>query len=181
MAVSIQFANSRRWVALAITKCKLHLEEGQIMKKGILSILVVFVLWVPCMIYAEDAMRGEVMLPSPVVSEEPPLDYGPPAYFIPASTRPQAPSTSFPKEWHIIEKIPSAKGLAIGVFLFEEGMPIEHIRSVFGKPEEIIALEMEEGFYGTILVYPHHHFFFSKTGNLQNIKERNLQTAPTVK
>jgi hypothetical protein len=151
------------------------------MKKRILIILAVFVLWVPGMIYGEDAMRGEVMLPSPPISEEPPLDYGPPAYFIPASTRPQAPSTSFPKEWYIVEKIPSAKGLAIGVFLFEEGMSIEHIRSVFGKPQEIITLEMEEGLYGTILVYPHHHFFFSKTGVLQTIKERNLQARSTVK
>jgi hypothetical protein len=146
------------------------------MKKRILPILVVFVLLVPGMICAEDAMRGEVMLPSPanVTSEEPPLDNGPPTYLIPANTKSQAPSISFPKEWYIVEKIPTGKGLAIGVFLFEEGMPIEHIRSVFGKPQETIALDTEEGFYGTILVYPHHYFFFSKAGNLQTIKERKL-------
>jgi hypothetical protein len=146
------------------------------MKRGILIILAVFVFWVPGIACAEDAMRGEVMLPAPanVASEEPPLDYGPPAYFIPASTRSQAPSALFPKEWYILEKIPTGKGLAIGVFLFEQGMSIEHIHSVFGKPKEIITLDMEEGNYGTILVYPHHHFFFSKTGDLQTIKERKL-------
>jgi hypothetical protein len=149
--------------------------EGQIMKKRIQLILAVFVLWLPGIICAEDAMRGEVMLPAPanVASEEPPLDYGPPAYFIPASTKSQAPPILYPKEWYILEKIPTGKGLAIGVFLFEEGMPIEHIRSVFGKPKETITVEVE-GYDGTILVYPHHHFFFSKTGNLQTIKERKL-------
>ena len=155
---------------------KLTKKEGQIMRKRVLSILVAFVLCVPGFIYAEDAMRGEVTRPTPanVTSEEPPLDYGPPTYMIPSNTKSQATINHTPKEWYIIEKIPSAKGLAIGVFLFEEGMPIEHIRSVFGKPQESIALEMEEGFYGTILVYPHHHFFFSRTGNLQTIKERKL-------
>ncbi len=126
------------------------------MKKRILLILVMFVLWVPGMICAEDTIQGEVTPPTQVNTES------------------QNLSILHPKEWHIIEKIPSAKGLAIGVFLFEEGMPIEHIRSVFGKPQEIITLEMEERYYGTILVYPHHHFFFSQTGNLQNIKERKL-------
>jgi hypothetical protein len=144
------------------------------MKKRILLILAVFVLWVPGIICAEDAMRGEVMLPSPANSEEPPLDYGPPAYFIPAYTRSQAPPILHPKEWYILEKIPTGKGLGIGVFMFQEGMPVEHIRSVFGKPQETITLDMEEGHYGTILVYPHHHFFFSKTGDLQTIKERKL-------
>jgi len=146
------------------------------MRKRILSILVVFVLCVPGIIYAEDAMRGEVMLPTPAnaTSGEPPLDNGPPTYMIPATTTPQTPSTIFPKEWYILEKIPTGKGLAIGVFLFQEGMPIEHIQSVFGKPREVITLDTEAGSYGTILIYPHHHFFFSKTGNLQAIKERKL-------
>ena len=145
------------------------------MKKRILLILVMFVLLVPGIIYAEDAMRGEVMLPTStnVATEEPPLDYGPPTYMIPTSTTPQTPSTASPKEWYIIEKIPTGKGLAIGVFLFQEGMPIEHIQSVFGKPKEIITLELE-GYDGAILVYPRHHFFFSKKGNLQTIKERKL-------
>ena len=145
------------------------------MKKRILLILAVFSLCVPGIVCAEDAMRGEVMLPTPanITSEEPPLDNASPTYFIPASTRSQAPSTLFPKEWYILEKIPTAKGLAIGVFLFQEGMPIEHIHSVFGKPKETITVEVE-GYDGTILVYPHHHFFFSKTGNLQTIKERKL-------
>jgi hypothetical protein len=142
---------------------KTSLKEGQIMKKRILLILAVFVLWIPGIIWAEDARPGEVMLPTP------------------ANTESQNPSVLSPKEWYIIEKIPSAKGLAIGVFVFEEGMPIEHIPSVFGKPQEIITLEMEEGYYGTILVYPHHHFFFSKAGTLQTIKERNLQAGSTVK
>ncbi len=116
------------------------------------------------------------MLPTPanVASGEPPLDNASPTYFIPASTKSQAPSTSFPKEWYILEKIPTGKGLAIGVFLFEQGMSIEHVHSVFGKPQETIALDMEDGYYGTILVYRHHNFFFSKAGNLQNIKERKL-------
>ena len=146
------------------------------MKKRILPILVMFVFCFPGIIYAEDAMRGEVMLPTPthVTSEEPPLDYGPPTYVIPTSTTPQTPSTASPKEWYIIEKIPTGKGLAIGVFLFQEGMPIEHIQSVFGKPQEIITLEIEEGSFGTILVYRRHHFFFSKAGSLQTIKERQL-------
>jgi len=132
-------------------------------KKRILYILLIFVLSVPGMIRAEDTIQGEVMPPTPVNTES------------------QNLSVLHPKEWHIIEKIPSAKGLAIGVFLFEEGMPIEHIRSVFGEPQEIITLEMEEGYYGTILVYSHHHFFFSKTGTLQTIKERKLQAGSTVK
>jgi len=133
------------------------------MKKRILLILAVFALWIPGIIWAENARPGEVMLPTP------------------ANTESQNLSVSYPKEWYIIEKIPSTKGLAIGVFLFQEGMPIEHIRSVFGEPQEIMALEMEEGFYGTILVYPHHHFFFSKAGTLQTIKDRNLLPRSTVK
>ena len=146
------------------------------MKKRTLLILMMFVLCIPGIIYAEDAMRGEVMMPAPanVALEEPPLDNASPTYFIPASTGSQAPSTLFPKEWYILEKIPTGKGLAIGIFLFQEGMPIEHIHSVFGKPQETITLEMEEGSFGTILVYRRHHFFFSKTGNLQAIKERKL-------
>jgi len=124
------------------------------MKKRILLILAVFALWIPGIIWAEDAGPGEVMLPTP------------------ANTESQNLSVSYPKEWYILEKIPTGKGLAIGLWVFEQGMPIEHIRSVFGKPREIITLEMEGGFYGTILVYPHHHFFFSKAGNLQAIKER---------
>jgi len=145
------------------------------MKKRILSILMVFALWVPGFIYAEDAMRGEVMLPTPanVTTEEPPLDNASPTYLTPANTRAQTPPTLFPKEWYILEKLPTGKGLAIGVFLFQEGMPIEHIHSVFGKPKEIITVDLE-GYGGTILVYPHHHFFFSKAGHLQTIKERNL-------
>jgi hypothetical protein len=140
------------------------------MKKRILSILMVFILWVPGVIYAED---GEVMLPTPVnvTTEERPMDTASPRYFIPANTRAETPPILFPKEWYIVEKIPSAKGLAIGIFLFEEGMSMEHIHSVFGKPKEIITVDVE-GYGGTILVYPHHHFFFSKTGNLQTIKER---------
>jgi len=126
------------------------------MKKGIIFILVVFALWVPGTIYAEDATSGEVMSPTPV------------------NTKSQETSVLYPKEWYIIEKIPTGKGLGIGVFLFQEGMPIDHIQSVFGKPQEIIALEMEEGSLGTILVYRRHHFFFSKTGHLQTIKERKL-------
>ncbi len=125
------------------------------MKKRILLILVMFILWVPGMICAEDARQGEVTLQTPV------------------NPSPQNLSVLHPREWYILEKIPTGKGLAVGLWLFEQGMPIEHIRSVFGKPQEIITLEMEGGFYGTILVYPHHHFFFSKTGNLQAIKERN--------
>ena len=113
------------------------------------------------------------------------------AQFAPTSEKPKQieapvneaaiPPTSFPKEWCILEKIPTGKGLAIGVFLFQEGMPVEHIHSVFGKPQEIITLDIEEGSYGTILVYPHHHFFFSKARSLQDIKERNVQTVSTVK
>ena len=145
------------------------------MKKRMISILVMFALWVPGFVYAEDAMRGEVMLPTPanVTSEEPPLDNASPTYSVPANMGAQTPTILFPKEWYIIEKIPSGKGLKIGVFLFQEGMPIEHIHSVFGKPKEIISLEVE-GYDGTVLVYPHHHFFFSKTGHLQTIKERKL-------
>jgi len=115
------------------------------------------------MIWAEETIQGEVTPPTP------------------ASTESQNPSVLSPKEWYIVEKIPSSKGLAIGVFLFEEGMPIEHIRSVFGEPQEIITLEVGDGYYGTILVYPHHHFFFSKAGALQTIQGRNLQAGSTVK
>jgi hypothetical protein len=145
------------------------------MRKRIISILVVFAFLVPIITYAEDAIKGEVMLPTPanVTSEEPPLDNASPAYSVPANTGTQTTPVLFPKEWYIIEKIPSGKGLKIGVFLFQEGMPIEHIHSVFGKPKEIISLEVE-GYDGTVLVYPHHHFFFSKTGHLQTIKERKL-------
>ena len=142
------------------------------MKKRIILMLVMFSFCVPGFVYAEDAMRGEVMLPTPanVTTEEPPLDNASPSYLTPANTRAQTPPTLFPKEWYILEKIPTGKGLGIGVFLFQEGMPIEHIHSVFGKPKEIITVEVE-GYDGTILVYPHHHFFFSKTGNLHTNKE----------
>jgi hypothetical protein len=133
------------------------------MKKRILPILLMFVLWVPGMICAEDAGPGGLMLPTP------------------ANIESQNPPVLYPKEWYIIEKIPTGTGLAIGVFLFQEGMTIEHIQSIFSKPQEIISLEMEEGFFGTILVYPHHHFFFSKDGTLQTIKERNFQAGSTVK
>jgi hypothetical protein len=131
------------------------------MKKRIICILVVFTLWVPGIICAEDVTYED-------------LTYGELFFPTPATTRSRDTSVLHPGEWYIIEKIPTDKGLAIGVFLFEEGMPIEHIQSKFGKPHEIIALDVEEGSYGTILVYPHHHFFFSKTGSLQTIKERKL-------
>jgi len=123
------------------------------MKKRFLLILTVFALWVPVITYAEDPTYGEVLLPPP------------------ASTRSQYPSVLYPREWYILEKIPTGKGLGIGVFLFQEGL--EHIHSVFGKPKEVIIVEVK-GYDGTILVYPHHHFFFSKTGELQTIKERKL-------
>ncbi|HUL37706.1 MAG TPA: hypothetical protein VLW47_08465 [Thermodesulfobacteriota bacterium] len=133
------------------------------MKKRIVIVLVVLALGVPGIICAEDVTHEESLVPTST------------------NTGLQGPSVLYPKEWYIIEKIPSVKGLAIGVFLFEQGMPIEHIRSVFGKPQESITLDMEEGYYGTILVYPHHHFFFSKAGTLQTIKERNLQAGSTAK
>src|SRR4030042_243786 len=107
------------------------------MKKRIIPILVVFAFCVPGIICAEDVTYGELIFPTPV------------------NTRSQGPSVLYPREWYIIEKIPTGKGLGIGVFLFQEGMPIEHIHSVFGKPQEIITLDME-GYDGTILVYPHH-------------------------
>lgn len=125
------------------------------MKKRIIPILAVFALWVPGIICAEDVTYGELLLPTP------------------ANTRSQETSVLYPREWYIIEKIPTGKGLGIGVFLFQEGMPIEHIHSVFGKPKETITVEVE-GYDGTILVYPHHHFFFSKIGHLQTIQERKL-------
>ena len=125
------------------------------MKKKIMPILMVLALCVPGIICAEDATYGELIFPTP------------------ANTRSQETSVLYPREWYIVEKIPTGNGLGIGVFLFQEGMPIEHIHSVFGKPKEIITVEVE-GYDGTILVYPHHHFFFSKTGNLQTIKERKL-------
>jgi len=125
------------------------------MKKGIILILAAFALWVPEIICAEDLTFGELIFPTPV------------------DTKSQSPSILHPREWYIVEKVPTGKGLGIGVFLFQEGMPIEHIHSVFGKPKEIITIDVE-GYDGTILVYPHHHFFFSKTGHLQNIKERKL-------
>jgi hypothetical protein len=126
------------------------------MKKRIIPILLVFALWAPGITSAEDLTFGELIFPTP------------------ANTRLQETSAFPPREWYIIEKIPTGKGLGIGVFLFQEGMPIEHIQSVFGKPREVITLDMEEGSYGTIAVYPHHHFFFSRTGYLQTIKERKL-------
>ena len=126
------------------------------MKKRILPMLVVFAFCVPGIICAEDVTYGELIFPTT------------------ANTKSQDPSGLYPREWYILEKIPTGKGLAIGIFLFQEGMPIEHIRSVFGKPQEIISLDIEEGYYGSILVYPHHHFFFSKSGHLQTIKERKL-------
>ena len=128
------------------------------MKKRIIPILVVLALSVPGIICAEDVMYGELLLPTT------------------GNTRSQETSASYAREWYIVEKIPTGKGLAIGVFLFQEGMSIEHIQSKFGKPQEIITLDVEEGYYGTILVYPNHHFFFSKTGNLQTIKERERKT-----
>jgi hypothetical protein len=137
--------------------------EGHIMKNKIIPILVLFVFLVPGIIYAEDTTYGELLLPTPTY------------------TRSQDPSLLSPSEWYIIERLPTDNGLAIGVFLFERGMPIEHIQFKFGKPQEIITLDMEEEYYGTILVYPHHHFFFSKTGHLENIKERNLQAGSTAK
>ena len=103
------------------------------------------------------------------------------ALWVPGIIYGEDPSVLHPREWYIIEKIPTGTGLAIGVFLFQEGMSIEYIQSRFGTPQEIITFDMEEGYYRTILVYSHHHFFFSKTGNLQDIKERNLRTVSTVK
>jgi len=144
-------------------------------KMRVISMLTVFAFCFPGFICAEDAMRREVMRPTPVrpTSEEPPLDYGPPTYMIPSDAKSQATSSDSPKEWHVIENIQTAKGLANEAFLFQEGMPIERVQSVLGKPQEIISLKLE-GYDGTILVYPRHHFFFSKTGNLETIKERKL-------
>ena len=123
------------------------------MKRRIISILVMFVFWVPVITCAEDAMRGEVMLPNP------------------ANTTSQASSTLIPKEWYIVAKLPTGKGLAIGVFWIQEGMPIEHICSILGNPQDTITPGMEEC-YGTILVYPNYYFLFSRTGKLQTLKER---------
>jgi len=130
------------------------------MKKRVMCSLVLLALWVPGIICAEDvtyedSTYGELFFPTP------------------ADTRSRDASILHPREWYVLEKIPTGKGLAIGVFLFEEGMPIEHIQSKFGKPQETITVEVE-GYDGTILVYPHHHFFFSKAGNLQTIKKRKL-------
>ncbi len=151
------------------------------MRKRIVLISVVLVLFTPVIIHAEDAIHGTVMLPTEnkVVSQEPALNNGSPTYFIPPKAAGDSPAVSFPsgghspREWYIIAKDPNSKHLKIGVFLFQEGMPIEHIRSVFGNPKEIITIDVE-GYDGTILVYPHHHFFFSKTGHLQTVKEREL-------
>ena len=144
-------------------------------KMTVISMLAVFAFCFPGFICAEDAMRGEVMRPTPArpTSEEPPLDYGPPTYMIPSDVKSRAISSYSPKEWHVIEEIPTAKGLVNEVLLFQEGMPIGRVQSILGKPQEIISLKLE-GYDGTILVYPHHHFFFSKTGNLETIKERKL-------
>jgi len=102
------------------------------MKKRIIAVLAMIALAIPGMIFAEDAIQGEGMLPAP------------------ANTGSQNSSVSYPREWYIMEQIPDNEGLTIGVWRFEQGMPIEHIRSVFGKPQEIISLEMEEGFIGNI-------------------------------
>lgn len=85
-----------------------------------------------------------------------------------------SPTNSFSREWYIVAKIPSAEGLAIGVFLFQEGMPKEQIFFKFGKPQETILLGMDEGgrCHGSILLYPNHYFFLSGDENLLTIKNR---------
>jgi len=151
---------------------KQTLKEGQIMKKSILPILVIFVLWTPGIIYAQDATGGEVMriTPTNVISEEPALDNGSLTYFNPPKTKGDSLPVSSPREWHIIAKNPNSKHLMIGVFLLQEGMPIEHIHSILGKPQDNVTPDIEG--YGPILVYLRHYLFFSATGHLQTIKER---------
>lgn len=141
------------------------------MKKRILLILVIFVLWAPGIIYAQNAMGKEVMRTTPtnVISEEPALNNGPQTS-IPANTRGDGPSVSAPREWYITAKHPTSKHLVIGVFWLQEGMPIEHIYSILGSPKDKVTPDIEG--YGTILVYPRHYFFFSESGYLKTIKER---------
>ena len=143
------------------------------MRKRIVLISVVFALCAPVIIYAEDAaMQGTVMVPtaSNVVSQEPALDSGSPTYSVPPKTQEESPPVSFAREWYIIAKHPNSKHLVIGVFWLQEGMPIEHIRSILGNPQHNVTPDIEG--YGTILVYPQHYLFFSATGHLKTVKER---------
>ncbi len=132
------------------------------MKKGIVVILVVFALGVPGITYGKDVMYGELLLPTP------------------ADTGSQGSSPFYPKEWYIVEKIPTGKGLAIGVFLFEEGMSIEDIQSRFGKPKETITLDVEEGYYGTILVYLTIISSFQKLGIYKPLEKESFRQAGTI-
>ena len=143
------------------------------MKRRILSILVLFVFWVPGIAHAENTAQTEATLSTSVnvASQESSSINNPSKYLIPANTASQATSIFSPREWYIVAKLPTGKGLAIGVFWIQEGMPIEHIYSVMGNPQDTITAGTEDC-YGTVLVYPHHYLLFSRTGNLQTIKER---------
>ena len=119
------------------------------------------VLWgVPPNTNAEDTNLAGQMLSTPSTAtllEEPLPTFRPPEYL---------------NEWHVVAKIPSSKGLAIGVFWFQEGMSRMHICSKFGDPQDTILLYLEGYYHGSILLYPNHYFLLSSSGTLQNIIER---------
>ena len=123
-------------------------------KTIMISILAGFVLWGPA---NTDAAEETLVPPAIAASQEEPSQVSLPA--------------ECPKEWYIMANIPSTEGLKIGVFLFQEGMSKEHIYFKFGEPQDTIILDIE-GYRGSILLYPHHYFFLSRTGRLQTIRER---------
>jgi hypothetical protein len=123
-------------------------------KTIMISILAGFVFWGSV---NTDADEQTLTTPAIAASQEEPLQVNLPG----EST----------KEWYIVAKIPSTESLKIGVFLFHEGMSKEHICDKFGEPVETIILDVE-GYHGSILLYPHHYFFLSRTGHLKTIRER---------
>lgn len=96
---------------------------------------------------------------------------------IASAVEPNWEDIEIPKEWYILAK-PSTDNitsLIIGVFWLQEGMPIEHIYSILGKPKFVITPGVAgcaEFHEGTILVYPDYYFFFSGNGYLVTIEDR---------
>ena len=142
------------------------------MIKKILFISIALSLWIPRMVYSENA-KGMPAGQTATTTEE--LQPGSGSPTLPERDEiAQPPAIIFPKQWYVVERIPSAKGLAIGVFLFEEGMPTDHIRYVFGEPEQIIPGDGEG--HGPIWVSAHDRFFFSASGYLENVEEIGPKT-----
>ncbi len=140
------------------------------MRRATVLIWVMFLVSLSVVSYADEAKRTHAIPSSPYY----PMSQGTALhdssqYSVVPSSRHGYPAVQL-KEWYILAKDPTSKNLKIGVFLLQEGMPLDHIYHLLGDPKENVTPDIEG--CGTILAYPRHYLFFSEAGYLRTIKER---------